>query len=224
MRHFNSTECQVNRQDSAMSLEIPEIPDLPVLPEEIRQAVDRTFTYANEDETVHATTRGDQTLITVDVQVYEDADPEQIAEGITFACRAALDEALESLQAEMLASGLIDDELRAALLGQVEPGQPAAPRQTYEATVGSVTAVVDADTSLQRIFLAGLEEPERIGPDTVSAVNDALQQARGADQDDVTNLAEQRLAELGATMDRLSATLDPLSRRLDEISRSLDQA
>ena len=55
-------------------------------------------------------------------------------------------------------------------------------------------------------------------------MNDALQQARGADQDDVTNLAEQRLAELGATMDRLSATLDPLSRRLDEISRSLDQA
>ena len=203
-----------------MSLENPQIPDLPALPAELRQMLERTFTYASEDETVRATARGDLRLSEVDVQVFPETDTDQLDEQLSLVCRAALDDALESTRAAVLASPLAG-ELAEPMLGLVQTAEPA-PAGPHEATIGLVTAVAGPE-GLLRVHVDNLLEPDRIGPETVKAVNAALQLARGGeDADQLERLARERLAELDATLDQLSARLDPVMRRLNEISQSLD--
>lgn len=74
---------------------------------------------------------------------------------------------------------------------------------------------------LQSISVEDLVEPAAIGPDTVGAVSKALLLARGGPGDDPDAVADERMAQLDAELDRIHSTLDGLDEQLSAIDRSL---
>jgi hypothetical protein len=84
-----------------------------------------------------------------------------------------------------------------------------------------VTVTVGPDMRLQSISVEDLEEPAALGPDTVAAVNTALLLARGGPGEDLDAMADERIAQLDAELDRINATLDGLDDELSAIDRSL---
>lgn len=201
--------------------ESPDRPPLPELPPEIAAALARTVTYANDDESITVIARGDMTLTEVDVQIFPGSDAAELGAQLTSVCAVALEDVTQWTTGTLLQSGLIDEETRAMMMGagpQPESGQLPDPSVVAQ---GAVTVVVGPDMRLHSISVADLDHPATIGPDTTSAVNKALVLARGGVEDDLDAMAEERIAELDAELDRIHASLDGVDEHLSAIDRSL---
>jgi hypothetical protein len=201
--------------------ESPDRPPLPELPPEIAAALARTVTYANDDESITVIARGDMTLTEVDVQIFPGSDAAELGAQLTSVCAVALEDVTQWTTGTLLASGLIDEETRAMMMGagpQPESGQLPDPSVVAQ---GAVTVVVGPDMRLHSISVADLDHPATIGPDTTVAVNKALVLARGGVEDDLDAMAEERIAELDAELDRIHASLDGVDEQLSAIDRSL---
>jgi len=204
-----------------MTTETASPPPLPELPAEVAQAVARTVTYTNDDESISVVARGDMTLHSVDLLVFGQADPTEVGAQLTSVCSVAIDDVQQWTTAALLSCGLIDDETRQYLLGAGPVPESGELPEAAVVTDGAVTVIVGADLRLTSITVENLDEPSAIGPATVRAVNRALLLARGGVEDDLDARAEERIAELDAELDRIHATLDDVDRQLDEIDRSL---
>jgi hypothetical protein len=209
-----------------MTTETLHEPPLPELPPEIAEAVARTVTYANDDESITVIARGDMTLSEVDIQVFPQSERTEIGAQLTSVCSVALDDVQEWTTATLLSSGLIDAETQQLMMGagpMPESGELPDPVVVTDGVVtdGVVTVVVGPDMRLASITVEHLEDPTAIGPATVRAVNRALLLARGGVEDDLDAQAEQRIAELDAELDKIHSTLDGIDRQLDDIDRSL---
>ncbi len=204
-----------------MTTDSPDRPPLPELPPEIAAALARTVTYANDDESINVIARGDMTLAEVDIQIFPSTDAAELGAQLTSVCAVALDDVQQWTTGTLLQSGLIDDETRAVMTGAGPvPDSGQLPDPTV-VTQGAVTVVVGPDMRLHQISVADLERPAELGPDTVAAVNKALLLARGGSDDDLEAMAEERIAQLDAELDRIHASLDGLDEQLTAIDRSL---
>lgn len=204
-----------------MTTESPDRPPLPELPPEIAAALARTVTYANDDESINVIAQGDMTLAEVDIQIFPSTDAAELGAQLTSVCAVALDDVQQWTTGTLLQSGLIDDETRAFMTGAgpvPESGQLPDPTVV---TQGAVTVVIGPDMRLHSISVADLEHPAELGTDTVTAVNKALLLARGGGGDDLDAMAEERIAQLDAELDRIHASLDGLDEQLTAIDRSL---
>lgn len=100
-----------------MTTETLHEPPLPELPPEIAEAVARTVTYANDDESITVIARGDMTLSAVDIQVFPQSEPTEIGAQLTSVCSVALDDVQQWTTATLLSSGLIDAETQQLMMG-----------------------------------------------------------------------------------------------------------
>lgn len=204
-----------------MTTDAPDRPPLPELPPEIAAAIARTVTYANDDESITVIARGDMTLASVDVQIFPGAHPFEVGAQLTSVCAVALDDVQQWTTSTLLQSSLIDDETRAMMTGAgpvPESGELPPPTVV---TQGAITVTIGPDMRLQGISVEDLDEPTALGPDTVAAVNKALLLARGDDGEDLDAMADERIAQLDAELDRIHSTLDGLDEQLSAIDRSL---
>ena len=204
-----------------MTTETLHEPPLPELPPEIAEAVARTVTYANDDESITVIARGDMTLSEVDIQVFPQSEPTEIGAQLTSVCSVALDDVQQWTTATLLSSGLVDAETQQLMMGAGPMPESGELPDPAVVTDGVVTVVVGPDMRLASITVEHLEDPTAIGPATVRAVNRALLLARGGVEDDLDAQAEQRIAELDAELDKIYSTLDGIDRQLDDIDRSL---
>lgn len=204
-----------------MTIDPPDRPPLPELPPEIAAAIARTVTYANDDESIIVIARGDMTLASVDVQIFPGSHAIEVGAQLTSVCSVALEDVQQWTTAALLRSSLVDDETRAMMTGAGPiPESGALPDPTV-VTQGAVTVIIGPDMRLQSISVEDLEGSAAIGPDTVAAVNQALLLARGGAGDDLDAMADERIAQLDAELDRIHSTLDGLDEQLSAIDRSL---
>jgi hypothetical protein len=133
----------------------------------------------------------------------------------------ALDDVQQWTTATLLQSSLVDDETRAMMIGAGPVPESGELPDPTVVTQGAVTVIIGADMRLQSISVEDLEEPAALGPDTVAAVNKALLLARGGAGDDLDAMADERIAQLDAELDRIHSTLDGLDEQLSAIERSL---
>jgi hypothetical protein len=204
-----------------MTTDAPDRPPLPELPPEIAAAVARTVTYVNDDESITVIARGDMTLASVDVQIFPGSHAIEVGAQLTSVCSVALEDVQQWTTATLLQSVLVDDEARAMMTGAGPAPESGAVPDPTVVTQGAVTVVVGADMRLQSISVEDLGGPSAIGPDTVAAVNKALLLARGGAGDDLEAMADERIAQLDAELDRIHSTLDGLDERLSAIDRGL---
>jgi hypothetical protein len=204
-----------------MTTDAPDRPPLPELPPEIAAAIARTVTYANDDESIAVIARGDMTLASVDVQIFPSSHPIEVGAQLTSVCSVALDDVQQWTTATLLQSSLVDDETRAMMTGAGPVPESGELPDPTVVTQGAVTVIIGADMRLQSISVEDLEEPAALGPDTVAAVNKALLLARGGAGEDLDAMADERIAQLDAELDRIHSTLDGLDEQLSAIDRSL---
>ena len=204
-----------------MTTDAPDRPPLPELPPEIAAAIARTVTYANDDESITVIARGDMTLASVDVQVFPSSHAIEVGAQLTSVCSVALEDVQQWTTAALLQSSLVDDETRAMMTGAGPVPESGDLPDPTVVTQGAVTVIIGPDMRLQSVSVEDLEEPMAIGPDTVAAVNTALLLARGGAGDDLDAMADERIAQLDAELDRIHSTLDGLDEQLSALDRSL---
>jgi len=204
-----------------MTTDAPDRPPLPELPPEIAAAIARTVTYANDDESITVIARGDMTLASVDVQIFPGSHATEVGAQLTSVCSVALEDVQQWTTATLLQSSLVDDETRAMMAGAGPVPESGVLPDPTVVTQGAVTVIIGPDMRLQSVSVDDLEESSAIGPDTVAAVNKALLLARGDAGDDLDAMADERIAELDAELDRIHSTLDGLDEQLSALDRSL---
>lgn len=204
-----------------MTTDAPDRPPLPELPPEIAAAIARTVTYANEDESITVIARGDMTLASVDVQIFPGSHAIEVGAQLTSVCSVALEDVQQWTTATLLQSSLLDDETRAMMTGAGPVPESGDLPDPTVVTQGAVTVIIGPDMRLQSVSVEDLEESAAIGPDTVAAVNKAMLLARGDAGDDLDAMADERIAQLDAELDRIHSTLDGLDEQLSALDRSL---
>lgn len=204
-----------------MTTDAPDRPPLPELPPEIAAAIARTVTYANDDESITVIARGDMTLASVDVQIFPGSHAIEVGAQLTSVCSVALEDVQQWTTATLLQSSLVDDETRAMMTGAGPVPESGDLPDPTVVTQGAVTVIIGPDMRLQSVSVEDLEESAAIGPDTVAAVNKALLLARGDAGDDLDAMADERIAQLDAELDRIHSTLDGLDEQLSALDRSL---
>jgi hypothetical protein len=161
------------------------------------------------------------TLASVDVQIFPGSHAIEVGAQLTSVCSVALEDVQQWTTAALLRSSLVDDETRAMMTGEGPVPESGALPDPTVVTQGAVTVIIGPDMRLQSISVDDLEGSAAIGPDTVAAVNQALLLARGGAGDDLDAMADERIAQLDAELDRIHSTLDGLDEQLSAIDRSL---